>query len=251
MKFDMSYELNRKEYKKNLMIGASASFLFHFLIIIPLLINGGEVIQFKEGYVNLSMTNIDVKEIKVENYEILKEGGGGGGGGGTDQNGGGAMGETKSGIPVPSAEPQKAEFDVITYVPPDSADKNQGLKVGMGFGTGEGTGSGSGSGTGIGSGKGSGIGSGTGDGTTTLSFTPRQILEVIPEKRSGFNGIIKLSVRIGKDGCVKNHKILQNTTGSDIGLSKVLEAVYKSRWQSIKVEGKMVEYWTEKTYKFE
>ena len=103
----------------------------------------------------------------------------------------------------------------------------------------------------LGSGIGSGHGSGTGDGTTLLPFTPRQILEVIPERERGFRGIIKLSVRIGKDGLVKEHKVLQNTTNNPECLSRVLQAAYKSKWQAVKLEGKVVEYWTEKTYRFE
>jgi membrane protein involved in colicin uptake len=248
----MTYEENRKYFKKNIRMGFFISVLLHLIIIIPFLFKGeDEIPTFKEGGGIASSAEIDLTNIAIENYSLLNEGGGGGGGGGTDPNGGGPLEEVKSGIPIPSSTPVKVEFGMVNRVPPDSASKNQNLKSGPGYGTGEGTGSGSGSGSGTGSGKGSGIGAGTGDGTVLLSFTPRQILEVIPQNQSNFKGIIKLSVKIGKDGLVKNHKILQNTSNSAQCLANVLEAVYRSKWQSVKIEGRIVEYWTEKTYRFE
>jgi hypothetical protein len=249
----MTYEENRKSFEKNIRLGFGVSALFHLLILLPFLFEGEEkVLTFKESYGVTKTVEIDLTKI-AQNYDVLNEGGGGGGGGGTDPNGSGPIEEIMSGIPVPSSTPVKAEFGLVNTVPPDSASKNQNLKTGAGHGTGEGTGSGSGSGTGTGSGsgKGSGSGSGTGDGTTFLTFTPRQILEVIPESQSNYKGVIKLSVRIGKDGLVKDHKILQNTTNNPQCLVRVLEAAYRSKWQSVKIEGKIIEYWTEKTYRFE
>lgn len=246
----MSYEQNRKDYERNVKIGLGASMVFHLLLLSLLFIKGGEtVLEFKEGYSTAKTTDLDLTNIVVEKYD-MEPGGGGGGGGGTDPNGGGPDVETLSGIPVPSSHPSNVEFDLKTSIP-DSASKNKGLKAGPGYGSGEGPGSGSGSGGGIGSGKGTGIGSGTGDGTALLTFIPKQILEVIPERSDNFKGIIKLSVRIGKEGLVKDHKVLQNTTDNTQCLLKVLEAAYKSKWQSVKLEGKFVEYWTEKTYRFE
>lgn len=248
----MTYEENRKSFRKNIKVGFGVSALLHILIIIPFLFKGEEkTLIFNEAYGTANTVEIDLTSLTAANYEMLHEGGGGGGGGGTDSDGSGPLEEVKSGIPVPSSTPVKVEFGFVNTVPPDSASKNQNLKSGSGHGTGEGSGSGSGSGTGTGSGKGSGIGAGTGDGTALLSFTPRQILEVIPESQSNFKGIIKLSVRIGKDGLVKDHKILQNTTNKAECLIRVLEAAYRSRWQSVKIEGRVVEYWTEKTYRFE
>lgn len=248
----MTYEESRKSFKRNIRAGFCISIFLHLLIIIPFLFKGEEkTLKFNEGSGIATTVEIDLTNIAVENYDVLTEGGGGGGGGGTDPNGTGPVEEVRSGIPVPSSSPVKIEFGMTNTIPPDSVSKNQNLKLGPGHGTGEGSGSGSGSGTGTGSGKGSGIGPGTGDGTALLSFTPRQILEVIPENQSDFKGIIKLSVRIGKDGLVKDHKVLQNTTNSAQCLAKVLEAVYRSKWQSVKIEGRIVEYWTEKTYRFE
>jgi len=245
----MTYEENRIEYERNVKRGLIGSMLFHLVLLSLFLIKSETVLEFKEGYSNTRTTELDMTNFTAEKYE-MEPGGGGGGGGGTDPNGGGPEVETLSGIPVPSSNPSNVEFGLQTSIVPDSA-KNKGLKEGPGLGSGEGPGSGSGSGGGIGSGKGKGIGSGAGDGTTLLSFTPRQIFEVPQEINPDFKGKIKLAIRIGKEGLPKDHKVLQNTTNNPQCLIKVLEAAYKSKWQAVKVEGKFVDYWTEKTYSFE
>ncbi len=85
---------------------------------------------------------------------------------------------------------------------------------------------------------------------SALPFPPRQVLEVIPKKVDGAEGVIKLSVLVGIDGKVKQYKILNNTTESQICLNSVVEAVNKSKWQPVLLEGEKVEYWIEKTYTF-
>ncbi len=251
----MDYTQNRNTIEKNLKIGLAASLLAHLIIIVfPSLFSGGDKDDFffREGSLSSRSAEIDLTQISAFRYEVTpRSGGGGGGGGGIDPDGKGPAKELLSGIPLPSAEPVKVDFSYKSIIPSDTVLKNVGLKPGEGFGTGEGGGSGTGKGTGSGSGIGSGRGGGTGDGTALLTFTPRQILEVIPERESGFKGVIKLSVRIGRDGLVKDHKVVQNTTGSPECLSRVLQAAYKSKWQPVKLEGKVVEYWTEKTYRFE
>ena len=83
------------------------------------------------------------------------------------------------------------------------------------------------------------------------SFMPRQIKEVLPKKiGSGINGYIKLSLMIGKDGKVEKHIIVANTTNNTACLEDVLDAVYRSRWQVVKVNGNNIGYWVEKTYNF-
>ena len=86
--------------------------------------------------------------------------------------------------------------------------------------------------------------------SSALPFIPRQILEVVPEKVEGAEGYIKVRVLIGIDGFVKKHEILNNTTDSQICLKNVVDAVNKSRWQPITIEGEKIEYWIEKTYSF-
>lgn len=85
---------------------------------------------------------------------------------------------------------------------------------------------------------------------SALPFPPRQVLEVIPKKVDGAEGVIKLSVLVGIDGKVKQYKILNNTTESQTCLNSVVEAVNKSKWQPVLLEGDKVEYWIEKTYTF-
>ena len=85
---------------------------------------------------------------------------------------------------------------------------------------------------------------------SSFPFIPRQILEVVPLRVEGVTGLIKIRVLIGVEGFVKQHKILNNTVDSQTGLESILEAVYKSQWQPISIEGEKVEYWIEKTYTF-
>ena len=239
----MSYEKNKNIYYSNLKLGISLSVVIHIVIIGAILIlNKSEVIEFKELGMSANTVVLDLTNLGDNNF-IIEPGGSSGSGGGEDETGGGSTNKV-NGIPVPSKTPDKFEFDPKGLPAPDSA-KGVGLKPGEGLGNGNGIGKGSGDG------KGNGIGNGSGDGTVMLSFTPRQILEVVPERLDKVKGIIKLSVRIGKEGLVKDHKVLQNTTDNSSCLVKVLEAVYKSRWQAVKIEGTFIEYWTEKTYRFE
>ncbi len=239
----MTYEQNRKEYEKNLKTGIIVSLFLHLIIIVPLMFERDAIPSFKEGIVTSKITDLELANIVAENYEIAPPGGGAGGG----MPGIEAGKKIERGIPVPVSKEIKTDYDFISSAGPDSAKPGKNVRTGTGLGTGIGTGTGSGTG----SGKGTGAGAGSGDGTALLPFTPKQILEVIPEKKDDYKGIIKLSVRIGKDGRVKDHKVLNNNTGSAGCLAAVLEAVYRSKWQAVKIEGKMVEYWTEKTYKFE
>ncbi|MGD8780283.1 MAG: hypothetical protein PVH88_15120 [Ignavibacteria bacterium] len=85
---------------------------------------------------------------------------------------------------------------------------------------------------------------------SALPFIPRQILEVVPEKVNNSEGVIKLSILIGKNGKPQKHKVLKNTTNKMLCYDKVIEAVYKSKWQPILIEGDLIEYWIEKSYLF-
>lgn len=85
-----------------------------------------------------------------------------------------------------------------------------------------------------------------------LPFIPRQVLEVVPENPDlQVSGEITLSLRIGVDGKVKEHRLISNSTQSDNCLKTVLDAAYKSRWQIITIDEKNYEYWIEKTYRFD
>lgn len=84
-----------------------------------------------------------------------------------------------------------------------------------------------------------------------LPYTPRQLFDVLPEEIDrSVSGLIVLSLRIGKDGTVKEYKVMQNTTNCDPCLKNVVAAVQKSKWEPAIVKGKMIEYWIDKTYQF-
>jgi hypothetical protein len=149
--------------------------------------------------------------------------------------------KTLAGIPVPSAEESNIDFSLVTNFE-EPKDSLMGGESGIGTGQG----------TGIGSGKGKGIGDGSdwGVGSRSLPFVPRQILEVLPQNIEREKGEILILLKIGKDGYVKEHKVIINTIDDPIGLRNVLEAAYKSRWEKIKIEGSQIEYWVEKKYRF-
>lgn len=79
-------------------------------------------------------------------------------------------------------------------------------------------------------------------------FNPRQVLEVLPKDKDGFNGRIELSLKLNEEGEVTAHKILSNTTNSDQCLEEVLKAAYKSKWEPFLSNQK--EFWVEKSYVF-
>jgi len=84
-----------------------------------------------------------------------------------------------------------------------------------------------------------------------LHLLPRQVLEILPEKiDKQIKGRIKLSLRIGIDGRVKEHVVLENTTNSETYLANVIKAAENSEWEPITLKGKKREYWIEKTYMF-
>lgn len=227
------------DYRINFKRGILISVGMHFLLLISLLffpiINTPEVQQdyYPDTYtVNLTMLNLssDVP-------------GGGSSGSGTDGPGnGGASVNTLNAIPVPSGEKTNIEFGKTTNL---SEMKDSLLKAG-GSGNGSGTGNGSGDGTGTGYGYGKGVESNL----KQLPFMPRQTLEVVPQNTDGIKGTVILVLRIGTDGLVKEHKIIYNSSGNQNCLNNTVEAAYKSRWEKIKMEGRQIEYWIEKSYFF-
>ena len=215
----------------------SISIHFAVLLVIYFLVKGSKSEDSNYIYFNsytLQLTN------RFSNDTTF--GGGGSFGNATDLTGQGfSTPKTLAGIPVPSPEPSDIDFGLITNLeePKDSL-------------VGSGSGLGTGKGTGIGSGKGKGIGDGSdwGVGSRSLPFVPRQILEVLPQNVEEEKGEIMLLLKIGKDGSVKEHKVIINTIENPASLKNVLEAAYKSRWEKLKMEGNQIEYWVEKKYRF-
>ena len=230
----------REKYRKNFTSGIIISFAFHITILLILFFLPQSSAEPPDYYFENTYI-VKLSTVNIGKVEII-------GGGGSSGNG--TVGAVKnfsskktiSGIPVPVPELTDIEFGKATNLI-DSKDSllNSG-----------GSGMGSGSGTGFGNGTGSGIGDGSGDGIgyATLPFVPRQILEVVPQNMDGVKGTIILVLRIGADGFVKEHKVIYNTSNDEACLMNTIDAAYKSRWEPVKIEGKQVQYWIEKTYKF-
>ncbi|MCK7529460.1 MAG: hypothetical protein MZV64_73865 [Ignavibacteriales bacterium] len=81
---------------------------------------------------------------------------------------------------------------------------------------------------------------------------PRQILEVLPEKKN-FNYVgstLLLKIKIDSRGQVTDHLILFNSLECKDCLSEIISAIYKSIWEPGVKEGIAMEYWVEKSYTF-
>lgn len=84
-----------------------------------------------------------------------------------------------------------------------------------------------------------------------LSHKPRLILEVIPKTiTENIRGEIILQLKISGTGTVKNYRVIKNTTNSALCLKEAIQAAQKSIWEAAVVNGKPVEYWIDKIYRF-
>lgn len=80
---------------------------------------------------------------------------------------------------------------------------------------------------------------------------PRQILEVLPEKKNfNYVGTLLLKIKIDSRGKVTDHLILFNSLECKDCLSEIISAIYKSIWEPGMKEGIAMEYWVEKSYTF-
>ncbi len=80
--------------------------------------------------------------------------------------------------------------------------------------------------------------------------SPRQILEVLPEKDKNISGSIKLKLKINEAGKVTEHIIIYNYLDCENCLSEIITAAYKSKWKPGKRNKINSDYWVEKTYSF-
>jgi hypothetical protein len=230
----------QEEYKINFTRGIIISVGVHCILLILLLL-----LQFKNTTEIQNDYYVDTYTVNLTMVNLNNEAPGGGG-----STGDGTEGQTKSrtslntinAMPVPADERTNIEFGKTTKL----SDVNDSLLQSGGSGFGKGTGKGIGDGTGDGYGFGNGIGSGL----KQLPFMPRQTLEVVPQNTEGIKGTIILVLKIGTDGLVKEHKVIYNTSNSQPCLNGTIEAAYKSRWEKIKMEGRQIEYWIEKSYSF-
>ncbi|MBI3123744.1 MAG: energy transducer TonB [Ignavibacteriales bacterium] len=235
----------RKTYERNYAKGIAGSILIHlFLLILLIIPKCEEPVMHERIYIHTN--DVIVFQNALDAKDIIGDGLGIGGSSGLGSNPNAQATNNTQALfanPVASSTPDEIDFGMLTNLnKPDSTSRE-------GFGSSEGSGYGSGSG----GGKGDGIGSGTGTGKVyqSLPFAPRQVLEVLPDNTNETKGYIILALRIGTDGKVQEHKVLMNSMNDSALLNKVLEAANKSRWQSVKMEGEKVEYWIEKTYRFD
>jgi len=229
----------QERYYKNYRTGMIISILIHLavLLIVYFLARGNKSEEPNYFYFNTYTVQLTNKFLNDTTF-----GGGGSFGNATNDIGQGFPSpKTLAGIPVPSSEPSNIDFGLITNL---EEPKDSLVGGGSGIGTGKGTGMGSGIGKSIGDGSDWGLGS------RSLPFVPRQILEVLPQNVEREKGEILLLLKIGKDGFVKEHKVIINTLNDSAGLKNVIDAAYKSRWEKIKMEGTQIEYWVEKKYRF-
>jgi hypothetical protein len=162
---------------------------------------------------------------------------------------GGSSGADSKSIDNSNSSNSKASVNNISGSTPANNSSGQGRSNGTANGQGSGKGDGTGNGSGINIyGTSSG---GHSIGLPRLPFIPRQILEVFPQlSEKNVIGEVVLNLRVGTDGTVKEHKTLKNTTGSSKCLSDVVLAAYKSKWEAVTYKGSKIEYWVEKSYKF-
>jgi hypothetical protein len=84
-----------------------------------------------------------------------------------------------------------------------------------------------------------------------VGYKPRQLLEVVPQNvNETFRGEIVLQLKIDRKGKVIDHRLVYNSTNSEQCLEYAIEAAKKSLWEAAMVDGRPIEYWIEKTYRF-
>lgn len=83
----------------------------------------------------------------------------------------------------------------------------------------------------------------------SLPYKPRKSYAHVP-RISDCDGEIKLALLVGKDGRVKEHRILKNSIDSEECLQRVIDSMYKSRWMPVIIEGDRFEFWLEESVIF-
>ena len=87
------------------------------------------------------------------------------------------------------------------------------------------------------------------------TIPPRPVLQVMPEypeplRKKNIKGSIKLLVRIGTKGRVKDVIVANNSTGSEICEKIAVEAAYRSTFVPATWENNTIEMWTSCVYSF-
>ena len=87
------------------------------------------------------------------------------------------------------------------------------------------------------------------------TIPPRPVLQVMPEypeqvRKKNIKGSIKLLVRIGNEGRVKDVIVADNSTGSEVCEKNAIEAAYRSTFIPATWQNNTIEMWTSCIYSF-
>jgi len=84
-----------------------------------------------------------------------------------------------------------------------------------------------------------------------ISTAPRLTFEVLPEEKDDkISGSLNLFLKIDTTGKVISHKVLFSSIECGNCMDKIINAVYRSKWQPALSHGIEVDYWVEKSYVF-
>lgn len=87
------------------------------------------------------------------------------------------------------------------------------------------------------------------------TIPPRPVLQVMPEypeqlRKNSIKGSIKLLVKIGNNGLVKDVIVSNNSTGSDLCEKIAIDAAYRSTFVPASWNNNSIEMWTSCIYSF-
>lgn len=90
---------------------------------------------------------------------------------------------------------------------------------------------------------------------TAEYFPPKLMVSKFPEypkelQKKGIRGMVVLEVQVDTDGKVINHRVKQNTTGSDLLEQLAIETVYKCRYNPASDGTKAIQAWTDHRFEF-
>jgi hypothetical protein len=87
--------------------------------------------------------------------------------------------------------------------------------------------------------------------TGITNTSPRLTYEILPENKENLiSGTLNLSLKIDKTGRVIEHKILRNSIECERCLKKLIDIVYRSRWEPAYKNGSRIADWVQKSYVF-
>jgi len=87
------------------------------------------------------------------------------------------------------------------------------------------------------------------------TIPPRPLVQVMPEypnqlRKQKIRGNVRLLVKVGKNGKVKDVVVAENSTGSELCKKIAIKAAYQSRYIPANSRNKSIEMWTTCIYSF-